>query len=335
MADRNYLVPRQVTTRIELWPGFGLKELAAVALGGAVGYMIYHLAGLFGAGLRIQLIASMIPPAAAWAAVKGGDQSMAARGKQALVYMRWPKRLLYRMGSASGQNLPTPAQTTPQITPVIAFLLDLLPLPIRRMLPGRRPPEPPLPRTVQEWLPMRDVAGGLIYRRDGSLVAAIRVEPVNLALKTPAEQQSLMAALHEAFNSLQQPVQVLSVSRPLDLDAYVRSLEVRLREVDPTRQRLLRSYIRYVQGLVASGDAQERRYYLLLPQPAGPGAIEELLQRAQDLASRIQQADLVAHVLDDRELLDLLHVWTHPTQASFERPPLGPPAITTLIRMEV
>lgn len=326
MSDHRHLVPRQVTTRLEFMPGLGLRELGVITAGALLGYAAYRTGAALHLGSRPQIVLAVLPPAAAYLAVKGGAQSLAALATRARVFLVRPKRLLFRQGSGGGITRATPGKPG-------SALLDA----VLQLFPRRQgtTPGPQLPRTVQQWLPVQDIAGGVIHRCDGGLVAALRVEPTNLSLLTATEQQRILGAVHEAINALQYPAQVLSLARPLDLDGYLRGLEAQMRDVDPARQRLLRLYIRYVGGLVTAGDAQERRYYVLVPHVGERVAPEEVRQRAHDLAARLRQADMSAAVLDDRELLDLLHVWSHPAQAAYEPAPGGPPACTTLTRLEV
>ncbi|WP_374713233.1 hypothetical protein [Symbiobacterium terraclitae] len=324
------MIPRQVTTRAEIYPGFGIRELVAVSLGGLLGYLCYALitpilASLGSDSLFLRYVLPILMPAAAWALVMNGEQSILNAQLRAVRHRRAPRRLLFRVGTAALSARP--AQPSP-LAAALSALVGLL-----TGKPPRRPAPSGIPTTVQQWLPVQDLPpGGLLLRRDGSLVAAIRVEPRNLALLSESERLRLLRGLRTALNAVTTPEnQILSVSRPIDLDGYLRQLDATLTEMTPGRQRLLRQYIRYVSDLVAGGEAQERRYYILLARPGGPGAAEELRQQAADLASRLHQADLVAYTVDDRELLHLLYVFHHPAQASFERPQTAP-NITTLAK---
>lgn len=177
--------------------------------------------------------------------------------------------------------------------------------------------------SVQEWLPFSDIHGGVIHRKDGSVVAVLRVQPFNLALKSANEKKRIISAVHEALNGQQEQFQILSLARPVDLDAYLCKLEDMTREIteNSRRRRLLQNYLRYVASLVASGEALERRYYILLPQQVGKQAREEVLQRAHELAMDLERAGLKVNVCDDQEIVDLLFCFTHPVQAAFERAP--------------
>lgn len=82
--------------------------------------------------------------------------------------------------------------------------------------------------------------------------------------------------------------------------------------------------------MVGTGEAQERRFYLLLPAPASDakrrGAADELRQRAAEVAAALGSAGLDARVLDDRALMDVLHAFLHPSTAAFERADIASPA---------
>lgn len=329
-------IPRQPTTRIELLPGVGLMEVGFALAGAGIGYLIAQAAAYFYPG-SYAIYCSIAFGALSFFLVQGEQNSILAILLRQRAFNRTPQRMLFRLGAGSaaervGDAEPSqlPAVISPNAAPQPA-------VPARPQMPRRKLgrkkklPKSTLPKTVQEWLPVVDVADDLIHRRDGRLVAVIQVEPVNLQLRSPREQERLLAVLHEAINSLQQPAQILSLPRPIDLDGYVQMLRNRLREVDRNREHLLRMYTQYVSGLVAGGELQERRFYILLAQSPGPNAPAEVLQRAHDLATRLKQGDLSARVLDDQELFGLLYVWGHPDQAAFERPPAAPPSVTTLM----
>lgn len=174
--------------------------------------------------------------------------------------------------------------------------------------------------SVQSWLPVQDVRDAVMVRADGSSVAAVRVDPAPFALLSERERERRIAGLHEALQALPGSAQIAVVPRPLDLDAYLASLESFLVEADGARRGLLRNYLAYVRGLVTSAGALERRFYLLLPSGyRGPADRDELLQKARELVAALGRAELSAHLCDERELIDLLFVYAHPAQAAFER----------------
>ncbi|WP_338832850.1 hypothetical protein MHLNE_16000 [Moorella humiferrea] len=184
-------------------------------------------------------------------------------------------------------------------------------------------------KAVQDWLPWEDISGGVIVRKDGQVVAVLKVEPFNLALKSENEKKRVIAAVHEALNGQREAFQILSLGRPVDLDVYLKGLQGLAREVsNPARKKLLQEYTRYVATLVASGEALERRYYILLP---GKEQVE-VLQRAHELASNLERSGLKVRVCSDQEIIDLVFVFTHPAQAAFERPPMPGPYLPSQVK---
>ena len=174
-------------------------------------------------------------------------------------------------------------------------------------------------KAVQGWLPFKDVAREVLVKKDGQVVAVLKVEPFNLSLKSETEKKRIITAVFEALNGLKEPFQIFSLGRPVDLDAYLRELQEKAREtVNPTRKKLLQEYIRYVGTLVSSGEVMERRYYILLPGKDR----EEIVQKAHELASNLERSGLKVRICEDQEIIDLLFVFLHPAQAAFERPPL-------------
>lgn len=174
--------------------------------------------------------------------------------------------------------------------------------------------------SVQDWLPFEDVAGHFILGRDKKLVAVLRVEPLNMVLRSENEKKRIINAVHEAWNGIQYSLQILCLPRPVDLDKYLEKLEENQREADMTRKRILREYIQYISGIVRGGEALERRYYILLAIEEGKYSREELLKRAHELASHLGNSGLQIEMCDDLGIIDMLFSFLHPLQSAFENP---------------
>lgn len=186
---------------------------------------------------------------------------------------------------------------------------------------------------VQNWLPVQNISSGLMQRSGGWLVGAIRVEPAAFGLLSPEERSRRIAGLHEAIQALSGEAQICAIPRPINLDAYIAALENQSMEAEGSRKSMLRGYLQYVRRLVASAQAMERRFYVLMSEDRKKkGAREQLLQRMGEFVSALGRADLQAHICSDHEVLDLLFCFSHPAQAAFERatwPAVAPIYVTT------
>lgn len=188
-------------------------------------------------------------------------------------------------------------------------------------------------KTAQDWLPVKDVTNSLLYRKDKYLVAVLKVEPVNISLLSENEKKRIIAALHEVMNGLQEPMQILSIGRSVDLDGYIAGMEQLAQDTQEFgRKKLLKGYIRQAAEMAAGGDTLERRFYILLSQKQGKYAEDELKNRARELAGNIASAGLSAELCSDKLIIDLLFAFHQPGQSAFERAPdfAGPyiPTIT-------
>ena len=186
--------------------------------------------------------------------------------------------------------------------------------------------------STQDWLPFNDVTGSFIYRRDGELVAVLRVEPLNLALKSEHERRRIITAVYEALNGQLNPLQITSLPRPVDLDSYLEKLVRMSRDtVKPIKKKLLQEYIQYVAAIVRGGEAVEHRYYILLAKKAKKQADIELNREAYELAGLLSGSGLKISLCDDMQILDMITSFLNPVQAAFEEVSVLP-GITSLYK---
>jgi hypothetical protein len=183
-------------------------------------------------------------------------------------------------------------------------------------------------KSAQDWLPIKDIVNSAMHKRDGSMVAVLRVDPMNLSLKSDTEKQRIISAVHEAINGQREPLQIICLPRALDLDQYLSSLNDKLKNTASNmKRRLLAEYIKYVASLVTEGDVLERRYYILLEQKPGAGKRQnqrdELQKRCYEFASNLGMSGLRVQVCSDQEIIDLLFSFLNPRQAAYESAPDG------------
>ncbi|MFS0841347.1 hypothetical protein [Paenibacillus sp. 1P03SA] len=193
--------------------------------------------------------------------------------------------------------------------------------------------------SVQEWLPFYDINNGFIWRRDMQVVAAVKIEPINLALLSEKEQGRKVHMLFEVLNSLESDWSWTGLQRPVDLDEYIANQEnKRNQESHYMRRRILDSSIREAARTASSGEAIELMFYILLATPINTKKQNlELLNahnKANEIADNLTEAELISHVCDDQELRELEFIFLNPLQAAFERAPQGsgpylPPVFAT------
>lgn len=176
--------------------------------------------------------------------------------------------------------------------------------------------------TAQEWLPIKDIKNSVIVRNDDHLIGVLRVEPLNISLKSDTERKRIIGGVHEAMNGHKESFQIFCLGRPVDLDAYIQGLEEKYRYApDIQRKGLLREYLRYVGGIASGGEALEHRYYILLSQAPDKQALDDLIKRCYELAGNLSRSGLEVNLCSEREVIDFLFTFTHPVQSAYEKAP--------------
>ena len=79
--------------------------------------------------------------------------------------------------------------------------------------------------SVQDWLPVKNILGGVVITKDNRFIKILEVLPVNIYLKSPADRQNIIEAfasyLKIAPNSLSIEVRTL----PADTSDYVQRMQ--------------------------------------------------------------------------------------------------------------
>ncbi|MEV4033756.1 PrgI family protein [Streptomyces umbrinus] len=112
---------------------------------------------------------------------------------------------------------------------------------------------------------------------DGVAVVAV-CSTVNFALRTPAEQDSLVTAFGRYLHSLTAPVQVLIRTERLDLSTQIGELHQRAPSLPhPALEAAAHEHADYLAQLGQSSDLLCRQVLLVLREPLGPGAPADAL----------------------------------------------------------
>lgn len=175
-------------------------------------------------------------------------------------------------------------------------------------------------RTAQQWIPIADIDGTIVYRKDNLLVAMLRVQPENLELLSDNEKRRKVEALAEELNGEIEGFQIFCIGRPVDLNDYLEWLHEKAKvEQDFTRKMVLKGYIQQASEMASSGETTERRFYFIITKQDGNKADEELMNRINELQIKLSQAELTSYIYYDDELMDVYSLFANPVQASFEK----------------
>lgn len=118
----------------------------------------------------------------------------------------------------------------------------------------------------QDFVPINEIREGIMVLKDGSMRAAVLATSINFALKSTAEQESVIYQFQNFLNSLDFSVQVYIQSRKLDIRPYIALLEERLKsQTSDLMKTQINEYIMFVKGLTEDSNIMTKSFFLIIP----------------------------------------------------------------------
>lgn len=144
--------------------------------------------------------------------------------------------------------------------------------------------------SVQDYLPIREILGGVIETIDGRYIKILEIEPINFTLRSDEEQFNIISTFASWLKISPMRLQFKSITRKADSDRHVAMIRSELeREDDPQCRAMGEDYIRLIRD-VGSREALTRRFFLIFEYESlrGDGddyaKIYSMLQTAEQTA---------------------------------------------------
>lgn len=149
-------------------------------------------------------------------------------------------------------------------------------------------------------LPVTDVrADGIIDLGADGVAVICRASAVTFSLRTPAEQEALVAGFARFLNSLVEPVEILVRAEPVNLtEAIDTLLDAAPGLPHPALEVAARGHARFLADLADRRDLLRREVLVVLRQRAGDDPTGRLHRRAIEAATALAAAGVTLTVLD-------------------------------------
>lgn len=153
-------------------------------------------------------------------------------------------------------------------------------------------PTSPIKASTQSFTEISEIKDDVVLMKDFSAATVIEVSAVNFWLLSTEEQNSMIYAYAGLLNSLSFPVQVLVISKKMDISAYLDYLEDRVTKMatELLKSRLV-SYREFIKNIVKKNTVLEKRFFFVVPfsplelgvSGASPGSLnkEYVISRAK------------------------------------------------------
>ncbi len=118
--------------------------------------------------------------------------------------------------------------------------------------------------SVQEILPLEEIAGDVMSLRGGDYRSVLEASSVHFALKSEPEQEAILAGYRRFLNGLTYPLQVLVRVVPADVEGYLAGLGGARRGTE-TLRRLALDHEAFVRRIARERTLLDRRFFVVVP----------------------------------------------------------------------
>ena len=193
-------------------------------------------------------------------------------------------------------------------------------------------PTSPVKASTQSFIEIEEIKDDVVLMKDFSAAAVIEVGAVNFWLLSTEEQSSMIYAYSELLNSLSFPIQILILSKKIDVSTYLDYLEDKINKqtADILKKRMV-GYREFIKSVIKINTVLEKRFFFVVPfsplemgiSGANPGLLNKeyvftraktaLYPKRDNLLRLITKIGLKGTILQRQELTELYYNLYNPS----------------------
>jgi hypothetical protein len=133
-------------------------------------------------------------------------------------------------------------------------------------IPFLSTPDKPLTSTTQDFIPVADLADGIVIYKDGGASLIMQSTSLNFSLLSEREQEAVIAAYAGMVNSVKFPVQIVVRSQKKDIDQYLELLDSAKTKIKSAQlAELLEDYKGYITSVIKKQNVLSKSFYVVIP----------------------------------------------------------------------
>jgi hypothetical protein len=120
--------------------------------------------------------------------------------------------------------------------------------------------------TTQHFIGIEDIVDDIVVLPGRQACQIIEVTATNFSLQSAEEQQIKIISYASLLNSLSFPIQIVILSRKLDISSYLALLDNHAKNTtNPKLSEHIVSYRSFVADLVKNNDVLDKKFYISIP----------------------------------------------------------------------
>lgn len=151
---------------------------------------------------------------------------------------------------------------------------------------------------TENWVRIRSIKNGIITLPNKEMVAGVKVEPRNIFILDQIQQDNILNALKNCYNTFNFEWWLIAADRPVDISVYVSQLELMLNQpLDPARRKIVMQDIDKAQMFI-NNQVVDTEYYVLFKEKN----MDLLQQKLRDIINGFASCSLAASPTSDDEM---------------------------------
>lgn len=202
-------------------------------------------------------------------------------------------------------------------------------------------PTSPIKASTQAFVEIEEVKDDVLLLKDNSCSVILESGATNFGLLSEEEQNSMIYAFASLLNSLSFPIQILILSKRMDISSYLDYIEAKIKsQPDQTLKTRLTNYKDFIKGVVKKHTILDKKFYFVIPfsplELGMSGATaknlnkEYILVRAKTslypkrdhLLRLLKKVGLGGRVLYKQEIVELFYNLFNPSPTGYKLAPV-------------
>ena len=131
---------------------------------------------------------------------------------------------------------------------------------------SNKKPTSPVKASTQSFIEIEEIKDDVILMKDFSAATVVEISAVNFWLLSQEEQGSIIYSYAGLLNSLSFPIQILIISKRMDISSYLDYLENRIsKQMNELLKNRLDSYREFIKAIVKINTVLEKRFFFVVP----------------------------------------------------------------------
>lgn len=171
--------------------------------------------------------------------------------------------------------------------------------------------------TTQDFVNIKNIYDDRIVNKDGMAMMMIALEAIPRELLSEKEQTMQATKIISELNSETLPYRLIKVQGAVDISNITNVLLAMKHECSEKRQLLINEEVAYLDKLATENSSLTPQFYITVWDKENN--VEQLRRRIKEMEEKYKKAGVNAHVLELREIVYLLTLYTDPVAALAEQ----------------